>query len=306
MKNQSFKYKLIETKNKNLNVSQKKPLILDLLISLEKDCYEGGFFYLLMNSFRNSFLKEDLLKKQYSANISKIRIDVGDVLNRHNWYYRYCEKYMLENNLKEENQIPKNIQEQFHKEAYQKGKEQGREWFKNNINAINQLIPEGHKLNKDFKISNGITTLYEGDKNNPKIEYICYEYWLKHPKYKTTENVLKKIMNLEESGFKKALDYESEYFCKRIAKGKNIQKKFLFLKQTKKYIFDETIPIIIKKPNNILEFYFGGRDIATSQYFAGRKAQNNPEIKKLMEKGQPLEGADQRKFVSVKLEEKEI
>jgi hypothetical protein len=294
-----FQYKLLE-KFLNSSYKKNKPKIFNLLISLDKSYYEKEFFNLLLKSFKDLILK-------YKIPVYKIRFDVGDILNRHNIYYKYILEYIKKNNLNSFNQISKKISDDFYKKAYNYGKKQGEKWLKNNVEAINQLIPDRYKLSKDFKIGNGITTLYKGDKNNPAVEYICYEHWLKHPKYKTIKKTLQKICEEKNHPFKRAIQYEAEYFYERMSKKEKISDKEFFLQQTKNYIFDETIPVIIKNSSqfNLIEFYYGGRDLLTSLYFKGRKAQNNPEIKKLMEEGQPLEGADQRKFVSVKMVEEE-
>jgi hypothetical protein len=274
-----------------------KSFILNLAISIERDIYNkhcNDFF---------EFIKTFVQNKNISK-CSCIQIDIGDTLNRHNWYYRYCEEYMIQNNLLSEKQIPSSTREEFYKKSYQKGREQGKEWFKNNIKAINQLIPKGYKLNRDFKLNDELTVLYKGDKNNPKIEYIRHEYWLKNTEYKDIKIIFNSICEQENFGIDKAIKRTANNFFK--LRKKNIKYKDLFLQQSYSYILDESIStIIMNKQNNCIEFYCGS-EIPSIQTLKGRKAQNSPIIKKLMEKGQPLEGADKRKFVSVKVvEEKE-
>jgi len=300
MKNDIFEYKSLDAILNRICSKNKNYTTLDLLISLEKDYYEGEFFLLLLKSLKN------LIEKQSpQINISTIRFDVGDVLNRHNLYYKYITEFIHKNNLDSYNQVSKKICDKFHKESFIYGEEQGGDWFKNNIKAINQLIPKNFKLNKDFKIGSGITTLYKGDKNNPKIEYISHKYWLNHIKYKKIEKELKKIYEEENSSFKRAVDYEAEYFYKRIQKRKNINDKEFFIQQTIKYILDETVLTIIKKFQNpnIIEAYYGGRELLTSLYFKGKKRKNNPKIKKLMEKGQVLEGANKGNYITIQKKE---
>jgi len=160
--------------------------------------------------------------------------------------------------------------------------------------------------NKDYKITNNISILYKGDKNNPKVELVCYEHWLNHPKYKVIEKTLKEVCQTGNE-IERSLLHESNYFYTRYSKRKlNITNKRLFLKKSYDYLFDETIAYILRNhtSKNILEFYFGGGDLKISLTFKGHKIQKNLTIKKLMEKGNPLEGADQRKFISISLEEK--
>ena len=243
------------------------------------------------------------IKNILTHKCSCVQLDAGDILNRHNLYYRYCEDYMLINNLTKEKQIPDNIKEEFHKKSYKQGKEQGKEWFKNNIDAINQLIPEGYKINKDFQIKDSITILYKGDENNPRIEYICHKYWLENIKYKKIEIILNEICLEKNSIVDRAIKHTTNCFYNLIKN--KIKYKNLFLKQSYKYIFDETVSTaIMSNQNNCIEFYCGN-EIASIQALSGRKVQNNPIIKKLMERGGLLEGIKKRKFVSVKMVEEE-
>jgi len=74
----------------------------------------------------------------------------------------------------------------------------------------------------------------------------------------------------------------------------------LFIKQSKKYLIDETIPAVIKHSDfdNLLEFYFGGRENNHTQVCKGRKAQNDSTLKKYF--NGKLKGADKRRFVGIK------
>jgi len=290
----NFLYKTITKSYKSNKV------ILDLLISIEKKCYNDNNFFCLCKKIKNFFNENNDHK------VKTFQINIGDILNRHNWYYRYCEKYISDNNLIGESQIPKEICNRFHKESYVKGSQQGKEWFKKNLNAINQLIPKSSRLDKDFQINNNITVLYKGNKNNPRIEYICYEYWLKHPKYKIVERTLNEACKIDNSVINRAFFYEINYFYNLyLKKGGFIKNEILFKQQSFKYLFDETIPYIIKhqKHHNLIELYVNSVESKITQTFRGRKAQKNLAIKKLMEKGQSLEGADQRKFITISLEE---
>ena len=302
----NFEYFSLE-KILNCTILEKK-IDIHLLISLERNYYNKDYFFKLCKNIKQNLLNQKNFIKIEADIIfvDSFDLNLGSTLNRHNWYYRYCEKYMSNENLTEEEQIPNNIREEFSQRAYQKGKKQGKEWITNNIKAINQLIPEDHKLNKNFQINDSITTLYEGNSENTKIRCIDYDYWLNHPRYKMVYDNLKKACKLKNSIIDRAFKFESNFFYKRFNKVKNIKYKNLFEEQSYKYLFDETVSYIIKnyEKNNILEFYYNGKETVT-EAFRGRKAQNDPIIKKLMEKGQPLEGADQRKFVSVKMVEEE-
>jgi hypothetical protein len=210
---------------------------------------------------------------------------------------------MHDNNIKSEQNIEDKIKTELEVQAYIDGKKQGRDWFKNNINAINNLIPSTNKLSSDFELQDRITTLYHGNNTNPKIEYVSYDHWMNHEKYNEIEKSLNELLNMESFGINKAIDCEAEYFYERISKlpGNTIIDKELFIKKTKDYIFDETIPVIIKNAENpnTIEIYYGGRDLLTSLYFQGKKAQKDPIIQQYLQGS--LKGADKRKFVSVKI-----
>jgi len=228
------------------------------------------------------------------------QIEVGDVLNRHMWYYRHCEKYMLENNLETEEQISEKIRNQFKRTAYKEGKEQGREWFRKNIEAINLLMSNNHKLISSFKLNDEITILNQSDNESPKLEFVCYEYWLKHSRYKEVEKALTEVRELPDSIIERAYNHEADFFYDRLSKRQDIHKKNLFIKQSKKYLIDETIPAVIKHSDfdNLLEFYFGGRENNHTQVCKGRKAQNDSTLKKYF--NGKLKGADKRRFVGIK------
>lgn len=83
---------------------------------------------------------------------------------------------MLKHDLKdgEENNIPNNIKKEIEIKAYQMGKQEGFDWFKNHcIDAINEVLPENNIIDKDFQLNNDITNIFEGNKQIPTIEYIC-------------------------------------------------------------------------------------------------------------------------------------
>jgi len=280
-----------------------KSITISLLISLEKEYYEGDNLINILKDLKrlthNKTIHLDYNSVQTDFEVSKIQIEVGDTLNRHMWYYRFCEEYLLENNLDEEKQIPEAIRNEFNKKAYKKGKEQGLDWFARNIEAVNSLMPENHKLIPSFKLKNEITTLYQGDETYPEIEFVCYEYWLNYPRYKAVENALTEVRNLPDSIIERAYNHEANYFYERLSKRQDIHQKDLFIKQSKKYLIDETMPSIIKHSNhnNLLEFYFGGRENNHTQVCKGKKAQRDLRLKKYFETS--LKGADKRKFIGI-------
>jgi hypothetical protein len=276
-----------------------KNIIISCPISLEKNLYENDYFNLFIKKINEC---KDLISK--TKKVQKIQIDVGDTLNRHIWYYRYCKDYILQNNLEQESEIPEKIRRDFEKKSYLMGNKQGKEWFKNNLDSINLLIPKNFRLPKNFQLNNHITVLYRGDEKNPRIEFIRYNYWLEHPQYKKVEKALKDLCCLKNSLIDRAYNKAVKYYLDRLrTKGKTSELPDLFKQQSYNYLFDEGVAacILHREINNVIEIYFGGSETIGTQVFRGKKAQNDPIIQKYL-KG-PLKGADQRKFVSVKMVE---
>jgi hypothetical protein len=301
-----FNYIKLDKILRNLDKSGVNSVELELLISMEQDYYTGNSFFKFIQGIGDTLLSNgyllDSLKNKYK--VDKIRLKICDSLNRYNIYYRLASEYMLKNNLILEKQIPNKIKKDLEYKACLKGLEQGREWFKNNLDAINQLIPIKYKLKDDFVIGNKVSVLYEGDLKHPKLEYICYEHWVNHPKYKGVFNALKEVcvLNNGDNFIERAFKNEINYFTTRVKRrnGKILFSKFLD-KKSYDYLFDETVSFIIEhgEQNNLIELYFGGREIMPTEVFRGKKAQNDPIIQKYLQG--PLKGADQRKFVSVKM-----
>ncbi|MFC1659771.1 hypothetical protein ACFL0U_04365 [Pseudomonadota bacterium] len=164
------------------------------------------------------------------------------------------------------------------------------------------MFPTNFNTNSNYKLEKEITKLYAGsDVKQPNIEYVSYDYWLKHEKYDSIKNELEKLIK-EDALISRAYKNEADYFYSRLKDKKSILHKNLFLEQSYNYLFDETVPFIIKHSNPeqpIIEFYINGRDMQVSLGFKGKKAQKDPIIQKYLQG--PLKGADQRKFVSVKM-----
>jgi len=277
--------------NLELDKIHNENIIINLPISIEKNIYNEH----LSNFFQ--FITKTIFSISTTCKCSCIQLDVGDILNRHNWYYRYCEQYMFKKKINKEEQIPKKIRESFYKKAYIAGQKQGENWLKENISYINQLIPKEYKLNKDFQIKDGITILYKGDKNNPKIEYISHKYWLEHKKYKKIKKQLEEICATDDSVVDRSIKYTSKNFYNLVKE--SIKYKELFIKQSYKYLFDETISAtIMSNQHNCLEFYCGN-EIPPIQALRGRKAQKSIIIKKYLDKD--LEGIKNRKFIPIQL-----
>lgn len=260
---------------------------LFLLVSLEKEYYEGDNLAKIINDLikLSNNLVLNINNKIVKFKVNKISFDVGDVLNRHRWIYRYNEKYMLDNGLtdNQEDKIPSDIEEQIKIEAYKTSKNEGFDWFRNNcIDVINAILPQDKQISKDLKLNNDITKIFDGNNNIPKIEYICYEHWLKHKDYNHIAEILDKIRFLDNSIIEKSFDYEANYFLERLT-NRNEFPKFpnIFVKHSKDYLVDETVKDIIlnKEPKNILMYDFG-LELGIFTAFKGKKAKNDARIQK--------------------------
>jgi hypothetical protein len=303
-----YVYKNLEVILEKLENCNIKSIDIELVISLGKGYYEGEMLYKLLEGVKKQLLNNSdyILNKKAKFKVNTIRFKVADTLNRHNIYYSYLTDYLMKNNLPDETKLDDTVKAKIKSKSYRDATQQGIDWFINNLNAINLLFPKNKKLNKNFSLNDKITTLYEGDKDFPKVEFCRYKYWLEHAKYKTVEKSLKSVCVINESLIQRAFLKAVDYFVERIKKREDLNQFEDFRrKQSYQYLFDETVAFIIKhcQQNNVIEFYYGGRETSSTEVFRGRKAQNDPILKQLMAPGQPLEGADQRKFVSIKLVE---
>lgn len=104
---------------------------------------------------------------------------------------------------------------------------------------------------------------------------------------------------MENNLLKRAIEHEASYFYEKKMKRENILFKDLFIKQSKKYLFDESIAINLKNyvSNNILEFYFGSKEGNYTQVIKGRKAKNSIELKPYIESS--LSGIARRKMIYI-------
>lgn len=304
MKETHYVYDSLSFHLENLRKRKIDSVDIHLLVSLGRGYYCGKLFSDFCKNFKEKLLNGSnyILNNSNKLKVNSLSLAVGDILNRHNCYYAFCEQYMSEKNINSELDIPEKIRTEFNRQSFIESEKQGREWLSANIEAVNQLIPQEYKLRKGFELEDKITTLFAGNKTSPKINCISYNYWMSHSKYSPIEKALGELCSLNNSLLERHYQHESKYFYeKSLRAGKKIKYKDLFIKQSYKYLFNETIPFILKhsEQNNILEFYLNGSELQTSLVFRGRKAQNNPLIKKYLQG--PLKGADQRKFVSVKL-----
>lgn len=287
-----------------------------LLISLETEYYQGENFKKiikdLINLSKNLVMDFDILDEngkptgkkteKVKFKVNKISIDVGDTANRWRWIYRYNEKYMLENNLINEEDLPQNIVEQIKTQSYETAKQQGKDWFKDHaVDTINLILPKKHQITKDFQLNEAITNIFGGNNEIPQIEYICYDHWLNHSKYKAIEKALLAVRNLEDSVVEKAYDHEVKYYIARMDK-KDIFAEFpkMFFKYSKLYQFDETMPMVIRHQDvkNNFEFYWFGRESCYTEVFRGKKVQNNEIIKHHL--ANELKGIADRNYTSIK------
>lgn len=278
-----------------------RDLDITLIISLEKEYYEGDNLKNILNSLKSLIKnKKLLLKNGIEFKVNKLQFDVGDSLNRHMWYYRYCAEYFKKQKIDKEYLIPEEIRNEFKRLSYLVGRQQGREWFFNNARTIFNIFNNGNINN--VVLGDGVTRICDENEETPVIEYMCYDYWLNHPRYKEVENALLEVCSIEDSIIKRAYTRESEFFYDRLVRrNETPEYKDLFIKQSYKYLFDESIPATIKHSSfndNDIEFYYNGRENNFSQVFKGKKVSNNKVIQEYLHS--TLMGADKRKFVSIK------
>lgn len=102
-----------------------------LLISLEKEYYTGTSMELIMKDLKkltkNKKIVRELDGKLEEFQIKNINIFIGDALNHHMFYYRYCVKYFDEHNISDENLIPEDIKKEFIERSYIDGINEGKE-----------------------------------------------------------------------------------------------------------------------------------------------------------------------------------
>jgi len=292
----------------DFTIKKQDSIIINLPLSIDSKFYNNKnillkFFQLIESYATNGIVyidKEKNIKKTFK--ISEIQLDVGDVLNRHNLYFWDINEYMEEQKINEYKNIPDGIKKEFKIKAYKESEQNGMNWFKNNLDIINILLPKDHKLKKDLKLNKQITTLFKGNKKYPKIVFIRHEHWLKHKNYNTIHKALKKACKTKDSKIENVFNVEATYFYNKIMQNgdSNIVDKAFFIHNAEKYLRDEAVDFIIlyNKNKNLLEFYLGWEN-NFSQAFRGKKMKKDKEMQKYLQN--ELKGADQRKFVPVKI-----
>lgn len=293
---EKYLYKLYKQGIDNINIL--------LLISLEKDYYEGDNFKRILKDLIN--LSNNLIccfdDKEIKFKVNKISLDAGDTANRWRWIYRYNEKYMLEHNLTNEEDIPQNVVDEISLKSYETAKQQGKDWFMEHaLDAINLILPENKKINKELQFNDRITTVFEGNNQIPTIDRICYDYWLNHPNYKKIEKAILELRKLENSVVEKSYDHDVNYFIERMAKrGEFAKFPKMFEKYSRLYVFDETMPMAMRhqEAENNFEFYWFGREPSYIEVYQGKKARNNEKIKYYLEN--ELKGVDTRNYIPIR------
>jgi hypothetical protein len=285
-------------------------IIINLPISIDSKFYNNKDVFKLLMELILGYAKHGVEyvdpkndeEKVFKA--SEIQFDVGDVLNRHNIYFWDINEYMLKNNVSNYSKISEDIKSKFREKAYNKGAEQGLDWFKNNISAINILMPEDKKICDSYTIEKSEVILYEGSENFPKITYIPYSYWLNHKKYNQVSESLKEVCGLDGSRIENVFRVEAEYFYEKLIKNNDVKivDREFFVENAKEYLKDEAVAFITlyNGNNNVIEFYLGWEN-NFSMAFRGKRMRNDEVVQKYLRN--ELKGADQRKFVSVKMTE---
>ena len=264
-----------------------------LIISLEKEYYMGENMKLIMSDLRKLMkgkkLVCDIDGKLAEFKVNSLKVFICDTLNVHTFYYRHCAKYFNETGTDDENLIPFELKKEFEKMSFIESKEAGQVWFRDNIDAFN-LFSDEKVINKDFLLDDGITTVFEETEETPKLECIRYEYYYKLKEY---YKMLDAIEDLKRNCdfIDRAYTNEAEYFYDRL-KNRNEAPEYkeLFLRQSRRYLTDETVPAIIstqsnEHPNNNIEFYYYGKLPMHLQVYCGKKGKNSNLLNQYIDSG---------------------
>ena len=305
-KNLHFTYFGLEDRLRKFKNHNVQNLDVSLIVSLEKDYYMGENMKLIMKDlkglFKNKKIIIDIDGETNEFKINYLNLQLGDTLNWHTFYYRYCIDYFEKHNIDKEELIPENIRKQFKENAHIAGINEGKQWFIDNLEAI-QLFSDEKQLTKDFNLTDGITTIFEETDYTPKLQLTCYSYWYKHSRYYEIEKSLKELCSMENSLIDDCYKFEAERFFIRLSKRNETPKfKDLFLKQSYKYLFDETMPSVIENssnnPNNYMDLYFGGLTPAHITIYDGKRAKKNPIIQQYLKTS--LKGLNDAEWVTIK------
>lgn len=305
-----FLYTRLKDHLKHFKCSGIDKIEFDLGISMETQFYNNEPFIHLCNDIKKTFFNNNRIIRDCEGNkfyLDKFKILLCDSVNHHNLYYKYASEYMIKNKLQFEEHIPESIKERFKEESWWNAKKNGQDWFCRNLDAINTLLLDNRRFTRDFKINEKDSTiLFPGDDKTPTIELLSHDYYYHHKDYIETRKALRHICDLHNNPIEKAFNYEVEYFIRRLKnRGIEIDFEDFRKKQGYNYLFDESVSYIIKHrdQNNLIEFYFGGNEPQNTSMFRHKKVQENPDFKQYVTGF--LDGADRRKFVSIKWVEQE-
>ena len=258
-----------------------------LLISLEKEYYAGTNMKLIIKDLKNLTKNKKIVKeldgKLEEFQIKNINIFIGDALNHHMFYYRHCADYFDKHNIDDENLIPKNIKKEFIEKSYIDGMKEGEEWFRNNYKAL-QLFSNEKQLTQDYDIHNDITTLFEETEDTPKLTFLRYNYFYQNQEYHRLKTIFDNMLLTPGCEIvDRCYLHEAESFYKRLESRNETPKyKELFIKQSKKYLIDETIPTLMfnqkNEKNNYFDIYYFGTTPNHYLVYDGKKGIKNKII----------------------------
>ena len=267
-----------------------RELNITLLISLEKEYYMGENFKSIMRDLKSLFNKKTIIycddqNKQIEFTIKKLSLLVGDALNQHMFYFKHCLQYFKDNNVYKEESIPQEIGDSFEKISIIEGIEEGKQWFKDNIDAIN-LFSDGQLITKNFEISDDITTIFPETDTTPALEYVCYNHYYKDSElYSEIIKHLYNIIKLSNGSVEGSYKHEANYFYKRLITRDHEEilerpdVKDFFIKQSLKYLIDETIPAIMRiREGNSFDLYFYGKPPEHFTIYNSKKVIKNSKL----------------------------
>ena len=278
-------------------------ITLTLLISLGNSYYMGDNFKMIISDLQK-LLKGKIIKyKDKEFKVNKLTLMVGDTLRRHVFYYNHCAEYFKKHNIDKEELIPLEIRKEFDNISYQDGLEESKEWLLKNIDGINSFSND-KKIDDSFKTNNDITTIFEETDLMQKLEYMSYNHYYNNPKYKDIENKLKVAMKISDGLINRCYDFEANTFCNRLLRrGEVIDFKDLFIQQSKKYLFDETIPVAIRMSlNNNCDIYYHSNTPLHCIIYNGKNVKNNKELNEYV-----LNNLNEiRQYIQVTIKEKDF
>ncbi|MBN2893692.1 MAG: hypothetical protein JXL97_17615, partial [Bacteroidales bacterium] len=273
-KNKKIPYKLKPFFEEE-SIANFKDVTLYLPISLENKYCTGVYFKQIVENvlfFITNGL--DIFQNNKPLSISKIRIDIGDTLHRHN---------IIETN---------------EKLKFEKSLKMGTDWVFNNIDIINKLLPEKNKINTETELRDDITILTNKSAEMPDLEIIRHEYWRKKPQFDIIRQKIENLCMIPNSPIEHSFNSEAEKFFEIKQKYyRNIDKNQT-ITQSKIYLKEEAaiLPILYNETPNAIELYPGGENYF-SIAFRSKKAKKDKNVQDFLSNG--LKGADKRKNVKI-------